>query len=174
MTVPVALIAAVAENRVIGANGKIPWRIPSDFAWFKRTTLGKPLIMGRTTFEGLGKPLPGRTNIVVSRNPAYAAEGAIVVGDVGEALRRARAIAAETGADEVMVGGGAQIYADTIEGADRLYISHVALSPKGDALFPVIDPAVWEVVATPEVPLDARDTAAFRVNVYAKRNLNQR
>jgi dihydrofolate reductase len=170
MSVPVALIVAMGENRVIGANGKIPWRIPADFGFFRRMTLGKPLIIGRKTFDSLGKPLPGRTNIVVSRDRGFVPEGAIVARDLAEALAQGQAIAADTGADEVMVGGGAQIYAETISGANRLYVTHVALSPEGDAVFPVIDLKVWEVVATLEVPADPRDTAAFRVNVYEKRN----
>src|SRR6187549_2233209 len=103
------MIAAVAENGVIGNGNAIPWRLPADFAHFKRTTLGKPLIMGRKTFESIGKPLPGRTNIVVTRQSGYAPDGVTVCHSLAEALSEAQAIAAATGAEEVMIGGGAEI-----------------------------------------------------------------
>ena len=169
MTVPVAMIAAVAENGVVGNGNAIPWRLPSDFAHFKRTTLGKPLVMGRLTFESIGRPLPGRTNIVVSRRTNYQPEGVLVVSSLQAALERAQAIAATDGAAEVMIGGGAQIYAEALPFADRLYITHVALSPVGDAYFPPIDPAVWEPAGTIEVPPSPADTASYRVAVYEKR-----
>lgn len=168
MTVPVAMIAAVADNGVIGARDGLPWRIPSDFAYFKRMTLGKPLIMGRKTFEGIGRPLPGRTNIVVTRQAGYQPDGVLVISSLEAALDHAQTIAAADNAGEVMIGGGAQIYAEAMASADRLYISHVALSPEGDAWFPAIDPAVWEVVEEPEVPPNPRDSAAFRVRVYRR------
>jgi dihydrofolate reductase len=169
MSVPVSLIAAVAENGVIGAGGRIPWRLPSDFAFFKRTTLGKPLVMGRKTFESIGKPLPGRTNIVVSGLPGFQPDGVLVIDSLAAALERAQAIAEADGASEVMIGGGAGIYDAIIGDADRLYITHVALAPEGDTLFPSIDPATWVVVSEPEVPGGERDSAAFTVRVYERR-----
>ena len=169
MTVPVALIAAVAENGVIGMGNAIPWRLPSDFAYFKRMTLGKPLIMGRKTFESIGKPLPGRVNIVVSRQEGYQPNGVLVIDSLRAALDHAQAIAAADGAKEVMVGGGEAIYREAMPLADRLYISHVALSPEGDSFFPPIDPGVWQLVEEPEVPLTGRDGAAFRIRVYTRR-----
>lgn len=169
MSVPVALIAAVAENGVIGVRNTIPWRLPSDFAYFKRMTVGKPLIMGRKTFESIGKPLPERVNIVVSRRQGYQPEGVLVMNGLGAALEHAQAIAAADGAGEVMIGGGEAIYREAMPLADRLYISHVALSPEGDSFFPQIDPAVWQVADEPDVPLSARDSAAFRIKVYARR-----
>jgi dihydrofolate reductase len=169
VTVPIALIAAVAENGVIGSGNSIPWRLPSDFAYFKRMTTGKPLIMGRKTFESIGKPLPQRVNIVVSRQQGYQPDGVLVMDSLAAALDHAQAIAAVDGAGEVMVGGGETIYSAAMPAADRLYISHVALAPEGDSYFPEIDPAVWEVVEEPEVPLTGRDSAAFRVRVYGRR-----
>ncbi|MHB1109158.1 MAG: dihydrofolate reductase [Devosia sp.] len=169
MTVPVALIAAVAENGVIGAGNAIPWRLPSDFAFFKRMTIGKPLVMGRKTFESIGRPLPDRVNIVVSRQQGYQPEGVLVINSLAAALDHARAIAKAGGAGEVMVGGGETIYGAAMPVADRLYISHVALAPEGDSYFPEIDPAVWEVIEEPDVPLTGRDSAAFRVRVYGRR-----
>lgn len=168
MNVPVALIAAVAENGVIGANGGIPWKIPSDMAFFKRTTMGKPIIMGRKQFETVGKALPGRTNIVVTRQQGYQPDGVLVMDSLDAAIDHAKTIARADGAGEVMVIGGGEIYAQAMPVADKLYISHVALAPEGDTFFPPIDPCVWKVVDEPEVPLTGRDGAAFSVRVYAR------
>jgi dihydrofolate reductase len=169
MTVPVAMIAAVAKNGVIGSAGNIPWRLPTDFAFFKRMTLGKPLIMGRKTFESIGKPLPGRTNVVVTRQKGYQPDGVIVIDSLAAALDHAQAIAAADAAEEVMIGGGAEIYREAMAIADRLYITHVAAAPHGDALFPAIDPSVWEVEAEPDIARTERDNADFRVRIYRRR-----
>jgi dihydrofolate reductase len=169
MRVPVAVIAAVAENGVIGAGNAIPWRLPSDSAFFKRTTLGKPVIMGRKTFESIGKPLPGRTNIVVTRQHGYQPDGVLVIDSLDAALQHAQAIAQADRAAEVMVAGGGEIYQEAMALADRLYITHVVASPVGETRFPVIDPTVWEVVEEPHVPRSDRDSADFRVKVYVRR-----
>lgn len=174
MSVPVALIAAVGANNAIGADNALPWRLPSDFAFFKRTTMGKPLIMGRKTFESIGRPLPGRTNIVVSGRPEYSAEGVIVVPSLEDALALAQDVAARDGADEVMIGGGGRIYAQAISGADRLYITHVDASPAGDVVFPAIDEKEWVIVAQPDVSPDPRDTATYRIHVYERRESGRR
>ena len=171
MTVPVALIAAVAENGVIGADNAIPWRLPSDFAFFKRVTIGKPLIMGRKTFESIGRPLPGRTNIVVTRQHGYQPDGVLVIGDLDAALDHAQTIAMADRVNEVMVGGGAVLYAALMPRADRLYISHVAAAPRGDTFFPEIDPAVWTVADEPAVVPDERDTASFHIRIYERRQI---
>lgn len=169
MSGPVTLIAAIGENNIIGAEGRIPWRLPSDFAFFKAMTLGKPVIMGRKTFESIGRPLPGRTNIVVSRQQGYQPDGVIVISSLAAALQHAEAIAVADKADAVMVAGGAQIYLEAMPAADRLVITHVALAPEGDARFPEIDPMVWEVSETPHVPRSERDSAAFCVKIYRRR-----
>ena len=169
MTAMVAMIAAVGANGVIGSDGEIPWRLPSDFAHFKRTTLGKPLIMGRKTFESIGKPLPGRTNIIVTRQPGYAAEGALVASSLAEALERAREVAAADGADEIMIGGGGEIYREAMPLAERLYVTHVDASPDGDAWFPSIEPSNWEVETVLDVSRTDRDSHAFSVKVYRRR-----
>ena len=174
MSAVIALIAAVAENGVIGSDGEIPWRLPSDFAFFKRTTLGKPVIMGRKTFESIGKPLPGRPNLVVTTRPDYRPDGVEVVPDLEAALFRGQEIAARDGAEEVMVIGGGEVYRATIGSADRLYITHVAVSPAGDAQFPEIDLAVWEVDRTLDIARSDRDSAAFIVKVYTRRGLSAR
>ena len=169
MSVPLAMIAAVGENGIIGSDGAIPWRLPTDFAHFKRTTMGKPLIMGRKTFESIGKPLPGRTNIVVTRRSGYHPEGVLVAHSLAEALDRAQAIAVADGVDEIMIGGGGEIYREAMPLAERLYVTHVVASPSGDARFPLIDPKQWEVEAGPELLRTARDSADFTVKVYRRR-----
>ena len=165
----ISLIAAVAANQVIGRDGDMPWRIPSDFAWFKRTTMGKPMVMGRKQFETFPKPLAGRPHIVVTRQQDYAADGAHVVHDLDAAYALAARLAKEAGVDEIMVIGGGDIYAQAMARADRLYISHVALSPDGDVRFPVIDPENWAVVDTPDVTPSERDEAPYRIKIYERR-----
>jgi dihydrofolate reductase len=174
VTISIAMIAAVARNGVIGTHGAIPWRLPSDFAFFKRTTMGKPLIMGRKTFDSIGKPLPGRTNIILTRQPGYRPDGVLVVGELATALERAVEIAAGAGVDEVMIGGGAELYREAMPLADRLYVTHVELSPEGDAIFPPIDPGIWAIEAEPDVPGSERDNAEFRVRIYKRRGRTAR
>lgn len=170
MTVPVAMIVAIGENNVIGADGAIPWRLPTDFAHFKRITLGKPLIMGRKTFESIGKPLPGRTNIIVTRRQGYQPGGVEVVGSLGAALELAQLVATADEADEVMIGGGGEVYREAMPLAERLYVTHVAASPEGDAKFPAIDPREWEVSEQLKLARGERDTADFTVKVYRRRS----
>jgi dihydrofolate reductase len=169
VTVKIAMIAGVAENGVIGVHGTIPWRIPSDMAFFKRTTMGKPIIMGRKQYETVGRPLPGRTNLVVSRKPGYQPDGVIVINDLLAALDHGKTIAAADGADEAMVIGGGEIYAAAMPYADRLYISHIALRPEGNVVFPEIDPAVWQVVSEPTVEPSPKDEAPFALRIYERR-----
>jgi dihydrofolate reductase len=169
VSIPIAMIAAVADNGVIGNGNTIPWRLPSDFAHFKRTTLGKPLIMGRRTFESIGKPLPGRTNIIVSRRSDFRPEGATVVASLDAALEMARSVAEAEHAGEIMIGGGGAIYAEAMPFADRLYISHVELSPAGDTYFPPIRPEEWRRSGEIDVPAKPEDNAAFRVRIYERR-----
>lgn len=165
----ISLIAAVAANNVIGRDGDMPWRIPSDFAWFKRTTMGKPMIMGRKQFETFPKPLPGRPHIVVTRQQDYAAEGASVTHDLDAAFAIAAELAETAKTDEIMVIGGGDIYAQAIRSAVRLYISHVDLKPEGDVVFPAIDPAIWEVVETPPVAPSDNDAASYSIKIYERR-----
>ena len=172
MNVAIALIAAVAANGVIGDHDTIPWRLPSDFAHFKRMTMGKPVIMGRKTFESIGRPLPGRTNIVVSRQEGYQPEGVIVISSLEAALEHAQAIAIADRANEVMVAGGAQIYAQALPIADRLYITHVGLNPVGDAHFPKVSQEDWVDAGTINVPANPKDSAPFRIRIYRRRPLH--
>ncbi|PTW58772.1 dihydrofolate reductase [Breoghania corrubedonensis] len=147
MSVHISLIAAVAENGVIGRDNDMPWKLTSDLKRFKALTLGKPIVMGRKTFESIGRPLPGRPNIVVTRNPDFAAQGIRVVSSLEAGLELARELAAELGVGEVMVIGGGALYAEAIATADRLYITQVHARPPGDTRFPEIDPASWREVS---------------------------
>jgi dihydrofolate reductase len=157
----VALVAAVARNGVIGAGDALPWRLSSDLKRFKALTMGKPLIMGRKTFQTIGRPLPGRATIVVTRDAGFAAEGVEVAHDIEAALRLAEARALDAAVDEIAVAGGGEIYAQTIGRAARLYITEVDLAPEGDARFPAIDPALWREVGREAGQRGPRDEADF-------------
>lgn len=152
-----SLIAAVAENGVIGAKGALPWRLPDELAHFKRTTLGKPVLMGRRTFESLGRALSGRTNVVVSRARDFTAPGALVARDLDAAL----ALVAD--APEVVVIGGAALYAEALPRAQRIYLTRVHARPDGDVHFPELDPADWRESLVLEHPADARHAFAFSI-----------
>jgi len=138
-----ALIVAMAENGIIGRGNDLPWHISGDLKHFKSVTMGKPVIMGRKTFDSIGKPLPGRANIVVTRDPSLRVEGARVVHEFREALRVAEGIARADGAEEMIVIGGAQIYDLALPTADRIYLTRIHQSVDGDVRFPDIDPAAW-------------------------------
>ncbi len=133
----VTLIAAVGRNGVIGDGHDMPWHLPEDFAIFRATTMGHALIMGRATFDSIGRPLPGRRSIVITRQRGWSHEGVEVVHSLDEAL------ALTTGDEEVFIGGGGQIYAQAMALADRLVISEVHLEPEGSVVFPPIDPSLW-------------------------------
>ncbi|MEO8669313.1 MAG: dihydrofolate reductase [Bauldia sp.] len=169
MTVPIALIAAVARNGVIGADGAMPWRLSTDMKRFRELTVGKPVIMGRRTFATLKKPLADRLNLVVTRDPGFGAEGAEVVSSLDAAIARAIASVKASGASEVMVIGGGQIYAATIDRADRLYITLVDAAPEGDTRFPAIDPAIWAEVSRQHIPKGEKDSAATDFVIYRRR-----
>ena len=144
MTAPVSLIVAASQNGVIGKDGALPWRISEDMKRFKRLTMGHPCIMGRKTWDSLtNKPLPGRTNIVVTRNKAFAAEGAKVANTFEAALEIAR----QENPDEIMVIGGAAIYAEALPHANRIYFTEVAGHVEGDAFFPQADASEWRAVS---------------------------
>lgn len=161
---PLSLIAALGENRVIGVDNSMPWHLPGDFKYFKATTLGKPIIMGRKTWDSLGRPLPGRLNIVVTRQAGLQLEGAEVFTSLEAAVQRAEEWATEQGVGEVMLIGGAQLYAQGLAQADRLYLTRVALSPEGDAWFPEFDLTDWTLVSHVENPaVDDKPAYSFEV-----------
>jgi dihydrofolate reductase len=165
----VVLIAAVAENGVIGRDGGMPWRLKSDMRHFRGLTLGKPVVMGRKTYLSLSiKPLPGRTNIVVSRDRDFTLPGAIVAPSLEAALDAARGDALRRGADAIMVIGGADIYAQAMPLAQRLEITRVRLAADGNAVFPPIDPAIWRQSARSAHPAGPDDDAPYEIATYIR------
>jgi dihydrofolate reductase len=166
--VAVVLVAAVADNGVIGRDNALPWRLSSDLKHFKALTMDKPVVMGRKTFLSIGKPLPGRTNIVVSRNAGFAAPGVLVAADLAAAMTAARGDALRRGADAIAVIGGNEIFVRTMSLADRLEITHVHARPDGDTHFPPIASAHWREVARNEHPAGPRDDAAFDCVTYQR------
>lgn len=166
----IVLIAAVADNGVIGNDGRLPWRMRSDLRHFRSVTWGKPVVMGRKTFLSIGRALPGRTNIAVSRDAGFAAPGVVIAPSLAVALAVARADALRRGAFEVAVIGGAAIYEQTLAVADRLVVTRVHLRPEGDATFPAIDPAIWQETERSEHPAGPGDDAGFTVLVYRRRH----
>jgi dihydrofolate reductase len=166
---PVVLVAAVARNGIIGADNGLPWRMKSDLRHFRSATMGKPLVMGRKTYQSIGRPLPGRETVVVSRDRSFAADGIYVVDGVDAALSLADMIASRMGADEIIVAGGATLYAETIGRGDRLVITELDLDAEGDAAFPTIDRGVWREVSRQAFQRGEGDDAAYTVVVHERR-----
>lgn len=155
---PIVLVAAVARNGVIGAGGDMPWHLPADLRRFKAITLGKPMIMGRRTFDAIGRPLPGRRTIVVTRDRGWASAGVETAASLDEALRRA----ADPEPEEIIVAGGGEIYAQAIGRADRLRLTWIDAAPDGDAWFPEVDPDRWrETGREPHPAADGRPAFSF-------------
>lgn len=150
----VSLIVARTRNGVIGRDNTMPWHLPEDLRYFKRVTLGKPVIMGRNTWESLGKPLPGRDNIVITRNPDYYADGATVVNDLDTALQLADTLAGTRGVDEMMVIGGAQVYAEALPHVNRAYITEIDADIEGDTFFPALAGNWQETVREAHAPCE--------------------
>ncbi|MBZ9978594.1 dihydrofolate reductase [Mesorhizobium sp. BR-1-1-10] len=166
----VAIYVAIAENGVIGRDGGLPWRLSTDLKRFKADTMGKPIIMGRKTYEGIGRPLPGRLNIVVTRDKAWRAEGVEVAHTLEAAIQLATVRGRRmTGVDEVCIIGGGEIYAQALPLAERLHVTHVLAAVDGDAHFPPIDPDVWQVVSSREIASGEKDSHATRYTVYERR-----
>jgi len=160
---PFKAIAAMSENRVIGAAGKIPWHLPEDFKWFKKMTTGQVVVMGRKTFESIGKPLPGRENIVVTRDTNYRREGVIVVHDVDGALRAAGS------APEIMVIGGAELFRALLPSAGRIHLTRVHGNIDGDVVWPALDERDWQVVEREAHSSDERHAYDMTFEVWEKR-----
>ncbi len=159
-----SLIAAVAKNGVIGKGGRLPWRLPADLAYFKRVTMGRPVVMGRKTFEAIGKPLEGRLNIVLSRDASFQAKGCVSVHSLSEGLE-----AAGSGTEEIFVIGGANIYALFFPLARRLYITHVDADIKGDATFPQIEEREWRAVRSEPGFVNEANPLPHRFVVYERK-----
>ena len=164
----ISLIAAMTPERVIGVNNTLPWRMPADLAYFKRVTLGKPVIMGRKTFESIGKPLPGRRNIVLSRQADFAATGCDVVSSLEQALK----LVADQ--DEVFVIGGAMLYQAALPGADYLYITWIDAKINGDAFFPEFNPSLWQEISNDAHEADEQTPFAYRFVVLSRKTQQTR
>ena len=158
-----SIIAAMDENGLIGNNNKLPWQLPADLQFFKRTTMGKPIVMGRKTFASIGKALPGRRNIVVSRNAAFTAEGCEVVADV------AQLIALVQNEEEVMIIGGASFYEQLLPKADRLYFTRIHATFAGDAWFPKFDANDWEEVMREDCQPDEKNLVPYSFVTYVRK-----
>lgn len=153
----ISAIVAVAQNGVIGFRGTLPWHLPGDLAWFRQKTTGHCVIMGRKSFESIGRPLPRRTNIVVSRDPAFYAAGVLVAASVEEALQSAR----DQGESEVFIIGGGDLYRQTLVYWDRLYLTEVEAAPDGDVFFPALQADAWREVFRQANPPDERHQFGF-------------
>jgi dihydrofolate reductase len=165
----IVLIVAAADNGVIGFRGTIPWRLKTDQQRLKAMTMGKPVVMGRKTFISLRRPLPGRTNIVITRDVNFRSRGAVVTTSFADARAVATGDALRRFATEIAVIGGAEIYAQWIDSADRLEITEVHIQPEGDTYFAAIDAAVWEEVARVRNSAAADDSADFSYVTYRRR-----
>ncbi len=164
----ISLIWAMARNGVIGRGNALPWRLPRDMQFFVAVTMGKPVIMGRKTFESMKAPLAGRTNIVLTRSADYAREGIQVVTTFADALRTARAQAEIDGQNEIVVIGGAEVYRLGLAVATRLYVTRVEAEPEGDTVFPEVDWSAWEEASTQSFSADERHSYPFRISVYTR------
>ncbi|GAB3547525.1 dihydrofolate reductase [Spirosoma fluminis] len=162
----ISLISAVAQNGIIGRNNDLPWHLPDDFAFFKRKTSHHPIIMGRKSLEALGKPLKNRTNIVITRNKSFTAEGIVVVHTLEDALAQAKAVNEE----EIFVIGGSEIYAMALPVATTLYLTEIHKAYEGDASFPSFDRADWQEVIRQPHPADDRHEAAFDFVEYERKS----
>ncbi|WP_139410233.1 type 3 dihydrofolate reductase [Aeromonas veronii] len=161
----ISMIAAMAHDRVIGKDNQMPWHLPADLAHFKRVTLGKPVLMGRKTFESIGRPLPVRRNLVISRNPDYQAEGIEVVGSVEAAL----ALLAGSSVEELMVIGGGHLYAEMLPSADCLYLTRIDLAVEGDTRFPAFDDGQWQRIECESHPADEKNPHPYSFEIWQRR-----
>jgi dihydrofolate reductase len=163
-----SLIVAKSLNGVIGLNGNLPWRLSSDLKFFKSTTLGKPVLMGRVTWESLPFPLPGRPNLVLTNNKNYLAEGAEIFNSADKMIARGYELAGQMNVDEVMLIGGAKLYASQMKYCDRLYVSEVNATIEGDVYFPEIDTNTWKLASETEFSKDLKDDYSFKVQVFER------
>ncbi|HED40652.1 MAG TPA: type 3 dihydrofolate reductase [Chromatiales bacterium] len=159
----ISLIAAMGTNRVIGINNRLPWHLPADFKHFKKITMGKPILMGRKTYESIGRPLPGRTNIIITNNQSYSAEGCFVVNSIDEAIELTQ------DEDEVMVIGGASFYQQTLPIAQRIYLTVIHHDFVGDAYFIELDEAAWREVERTDCEADENNRYPYSFITLEKR-----
>ena len=167
--ISLCLVVAAAENNCIGRNNTLPWHLPQDLQYFKRITMGKPIIMGRKTWDSIGRPLPGRTSIVITRQAGFEAEGAVVLASLEEAIEQGRKIAVRDGVDEVMVIGGAAIYQLALPYINRMYFTRVHTDVAGDAFFPDLDWQQWQLQSQEDHAACDKNPHDYSFCVYTKR-----
>lgn len=168
--ISITLVVAAARNGVIGKDGGLPWRLSSDLKRFKANTIGRPVIMGRKTFQSIGRPLAGRDNIVVTRDPNFAPDGVLTAREIGSAIELGKVKAEEAGIAEICVIGGGEIYRQTFDLADRLVVTFVEADIEGDTRFPEIDSDIWREVSSEFHPAGEKDSHATRHVVYERRD----
>ncbi|NNC36832.1 MAG: dihydrofolate reductase [Hyphomonadaceae bacterium] len=164
-----SIIVAKSRNGVIGKDGGLPWHLSSDLQYFKKTTLGKPVLMGRVTFESIGRPLPGRPNLVLTRNADFQAKGVEVFTDTHAMIGRGFELAGLSGGDEVMLIGGAQLYASCFEYVSKMYVTEVDAMIEGDAHFPAILAPDWNLISETPYPQGPKDDFPFSVKEFERR-----
>jgi dihydrofolate reductase len=165
----ITIVVAMTRNNVIGRDGGLPWRLSTDLKRFKALTMGRPMVMGRICYDSIGKPLPGRPNIVVTRNRAFAPDGVIVVHSLEEGLARAEEEARTLDVTEIAVIGGGVVYREAMDRATVLHVTHIDAEIDGDTFFPAIDPAIWEEGPSESVPAGEKDDYATRFVTYRRR-----
>lgn len=165
----ISFVVAMTENNVIGRDGGLPWRLSSDLKRFKTLTIGKPVVMGRICYESIGRPLPGRPNIVITRSMDFKPQGVIVVHSLEDAMDVAIAEAEKLGVDEVCVIGGGVVYREAMELATILHVTHIEATIDGDTFFPEIDPAIWEAGEAEEIPAGEKDDFSTRFVTYRRK-----
>lgn len=162
----ISFIVAVSENNVIGKDNKLPWRLPTDMKYFKNITWAMPVIMGRKSYESLGEPLKGRTNIVVTRNKNWKAEGVHIVQSIDQAIN----VAAQTDAKEIFIIGGAEIFVAALPSADRIYLTRIHENFDGDTFFPELKKEEWKLVSNRDCPPDEKNPYALSFQVWERNN----
>ena len=160
----ISAIVAIARNNVIGKDNQIPWYLPADLSYFKRTTLGHYVLMGRNCFRSIGRPLPKRTNIVITRNPFFTADGILVAHSIDEAL----GMALEGGEEEVFILGGGEIYRQSVDLWDKVYLTEIDIRPEGDVFFPELDPSEWRETWREAHAPDAKNEFAYTFRVLER------
>ncbi|QEE12446.1 dihydrofolate reductase [Bartonella krasnovii] len=169
MKISICLIAAVAENGVIGCKGAMPWHLSTDLQRFKALTLGKPIIMGRKTWDSIGRPLPRRTNIVITRDCTFSAEGAVVAHSLSQACSLATNAASQNDIEEIFIIGGGEIFKQAFDLADKIFLTEVLDSIEGDSFFPIFDKEKWTIVQTQDIPKGDKDSHPTRFVVYERK-----
>jgi dihydrofolate reductase len=169
LTRPIALVVAVAENGVIGGDNRLLWHLRTDLRHFRSLTLGRPVVMGRKTYDSIGRPLPGRETIILTRDPNFAAEGVAVAHDLADAVRTAEEAAGRLGADAIMVAGGSEIFALALPLAARIHLTEVKAAPAGDRFFPPVDPKLFRETRRESHPAGPEDDHPFTFVDYERR-----